>query len=99
MDNLIKPFTFVSITHNNFAEEHSIKEGDVVFVASAKAFPVSEEDPYTQRIFFFVQKVVDEKIDDESGLWLMDPTSLSNINPEEHKIYMNVNGIDYEAAN
>lgn len=99
MDNstsLIKPFTFVAITHNKLEEEHGIKQGDIMFVASAKAFPISEDDPYTQRILFFVQKTVDEKIDDESGFFLVDPVSIENIDPEEHKIYVNVNGIVYD---
>jgi hypothetical protein len=96
MADLIKPFTFMSINHNRLAEEHGLKEGDVVFIAAAKAFPMSEEDPYTQRIFFFVQKTVDDKIDDESGVFMLDAKSLSFIDPEEHKIYVNVNEIVYD---
>lgn len=96
--DLIKPFTFVKINHNKLQEEYGLAEGDVVFVASAKAFPISEDDPYTQRILFFVQKTKDEKIDDESGVYVLDPVSLSHIDPEEHKIYVNVNGIVYDYA-
>jgi len=96
MTDYIRPFTFVAITHDKLKEEHGLAKGDVVFVASAKAFPLSEEDPYTQRIFFFVQKTKDEKIDDESGVYMLDPVSLEQIDPEEHKIYVNVNEIIYD---
>lgn len=80
----IRPFTFVTINHNNLAEEHSIKEGDTLFVAGAKAFPLAEDDPYTQRIFMFVQKMVGDMIDDEAGVFVMDPHSLVNVSKEEN---------------
>jgi len=96
MVDYIKPFTFMSINHDKLKEEHGLGSGDVVFIAAAKAFPLSEEDPYTQRIFFFVQKTIDEKIDDESGVFMLDASSLSFLDPEEHKIYVNVNEIVYD---
>lgn len=98
MLDLINLFSFVRVIHNNFKEEHGIAEGDVVFVASAKAFPISEEDPYTQRIKLFVQKTKDDKIQDEDGFYLIDPISVQNIDPEEHKIFVNVNGLHPDAA-
>lgn len=84
MVDLIRPFTFVSITHSEHEEEFSIKEGDTLFVAAAQAFPVSEEDPYTQRVFMFVQKMVGDMIDDEAGIFVMDPHSLKNVSKEEN---------------
>lgn len=84
MVDLIRPFTFVSITHSEHEEDHSIKEGDTLFVAAAQAFPVSEEDPYTQRVFMFVQKMVGDMIDDEAGIFVMDPHSLKNVSKEEN---------------
>lgn len=80
----IKPFTFVTINHNDLAEEHGIKEGDTLFVAGAKAFPLTEDDPYTQRVFMFVQKMAGDMIDDEGGFFVMDPHSLSNVSKEEN---------------
>lgn len=80
----IRPFTFVTINHNEHEEDHSIKEGDILFVAAAQAFPVSEEDPYTQRVFMFVQKMAGDMIDDEAGIFVMDPHSLKNISKEEN---------------
>lgn len=90
---MIKPFTFVAINHDKLKEEYGIGKGDVVFVAALKAFPISEEDIYTQRIYLFIQKLIDEKIDDESGVFMIDPSTVDQIDPEEHKIYMNVNDI------
>lgn len=80
----IRPFTFVTINHNNLEEEHGIPEGACLFVAGAKAFPLSEDDPYTQRIFMFVQKMSDDVIDDEGGFFVMDPNSLVNVSKEEN---------------
>lgn len=80
----IRPFTFVTINHDDLAEEHSIKKGDILFVAGAKAFPLSEEDPYTQRIFMFVQKMAGDMIDDEAGFFVMDPHSLLNVDKDEN---------------
>lgn len=83
MVDLIKPFTFVTINHNELEEEHGVKEGDLLFVAAAQAFPISEDDPYTQRIFIFVQKTIDGMIDDESGIYVIDPKSVNNVSQEE----------------
>lgn len=92
----IKPFTFVRINHNKLEKEHGISKNDVVFVAAAKAFPLSEEDPYTQRIFFFVQKVEEMKIDDESGFYVVDPVSLDPLDSDENSTFAVANDISYE---
>lgn len=84
MNNLIYPMTFVAINSNAFVE-HGVEKGDIVFVAGTKAVPVSDEDPYTQRVKMFVHILDNEKIDTASGLFLMDPNSLINISAEKNK--------------
>lgn len=84
MENLIYPMTFVAINSDAFVE-HGVENGDIVFVAGTKAVPVSEADPYTQRVKMFVHILDGEKIDTASGLFLMDPNSLVNIDKDEQK--------------
>lgn len=96
MFNPIKPFYFARLNHNKLEKDHGIAKGDVVFVAAAKAFPLSEEDPYTQRIFFFVQKVEEMKIDDESGFYIVDPVSLDPLDGDLNDTYAVANDITYE---
>ena len=85
MVDLIRPFTFVVINHDELNKEHGIVQGDTLFVASAQAFPLSEDDPYTQRIFLFAQRLKeDELIDDEGGFYVIDPKSVNNLSKEEN---------------
>ncbi len=90
MKDLIYPRTFVAINSDAFVE-HGIEKGTIVFVAGTKAVPVSEEDPYTQRVKMFVHILDEEKIDTSSGLFLMDPHSLINISSEENKRLLDFN--------
>lgn len=92
----IKIFTFVTMNHNKLEKDHGIAKGDVMFVATAKAFPLSEEDPYTQRVFFFVQKTKDMVIDDESGFYIVDPVSLVPLDDDVNTTYAVANNISYE---
>lgn len=84
-DDLIYPMTFVTINTNKFeGEEGGIKLGEVVFVAGTKILPISEDDPYTQRVFVYVQPVVDDYIDMEH-FYLMDPIHVTNLPKEENE--------------
>lgn len=85
-EDLIYPMTFVTVNTDKFEnEEGGIKKGDIVFVAGNKVLPISEDDPYTQRIFIYVQPVVNDYIDMEGGFYLLDPIHLSNLSKEENK--------------
>lgn len=90
-EDLIYPMTFVYVNTNKFAEEEGgIEKGDIVFVAGTKSLPLSEDDPYTQRIFVYVQPVVDDYIDDTKGFYLMDPINLANLLPEDNERLLNL---------
>jgi len=92
LNNLIYPMTFATINSDAF-EEHEVFKGDTVFVAGTKAVPVSDEDPYTQRVKMFIHLVDDEeKVDTASGLFLMDPHSLLNVSKEENERLIELNG-------
>lgn len=83
--DLIYPMTFVSVNTNKFEkEEAGIKKGDVLFVVGSRALPISEDDPYTQRIFIMCQPVVDDYIDTTAQIYILDPLSVDNLHSEEH---------------
>ena len=85
-EDLIYPMTFVSVNTDKFEnEEGGIKNGDVVFVAGMKVLPLSEDDPYTQRVFIYVQPVVEDYINMEGGFYLLDPIHLTNLPKDENK--------------
>lgn len=85
-EDLIFPMTFVSVNTDKFEKEDGgIKKGDILFVAGDKAFPVSEEDPYTQRVFLYVQPVKEDHIDTSKGFYIIDPISVTNLPAEENE--------------
>ena len=71
---LIRSGDFCEVITEKFTDK-DLKRGQLVYVAGAKALPISEEDPYTQRIKFFVH-LVENNIVDTSQLYLMDANSL-----------------------
>lgn len=82
ISTLIQPFTFVKVTKDDDKVE-AIKEGAIVFVAGLQAFPVSEEDPYTQQVLAFTHLTdEDGNILTEPGFFVVHPRYLENL-PEE----------------
>jgi len=82
MIDLIYPMTFVAINSDAFVE-HGVERGDIVFVAGHQVVPVSEEDPYTQRVKMIVNRLDDKDFIVQEGMYLMDPSSLINISIQE----------------
>ena len=84
MENLIRPLDFCEIVSDKFAEEAGVKRGHIIYVAGLKALPVSNEDPYTQRIKFFVNLVnMDGSVDPR--LFMIDPNSIQKVKPSRQK--------------
>lgn len=65
----------LEITNEKLADD-GLPLGTRVLVVSAKAFPISEEDPYTQRIKLLVQKLNDNNDGVEGNVFVVDPTSV-----------------------
>lgn len=82
-DALIRQDDFCEIITDQFEAETGIKKGQRVYIAGHRALPENEEDPYTQRIKFFVHLVVDKLI--VPGLYVMDPRSLRKVSGKEQK--------------
>jgi len=88
---------FCEVVSDKFVE-HGVKRGHLIYVAGHKALPISDEDPYTQRIKFFVHLYNPHEHTMGKELLLMDPNSLSRFDDEKIKAllegYKLANGID-----
>lgn len=85
-DDLIRPMTFVYVNTDKFEnEEVKLTKGDVLFVAGSRALPLSEVDPYTQRIFIYAQPVVDDYIDTTAEIYILDPINVTNLSEDENE--------------
>lgn len=67
---------FVTINTNKFEKDHGVKKGSLAYIAGHRAFPISEQNPYTQRIKFFVSLVDSDGHVVIRPIYLMDPKSL-----------------------
>lgn len=61
---------------NDALADDGLPVGTRVIVMNAKAFPISEEDPFTQRIKLFVQKLNEEENGVEGRVFVVDPASV-----------------------
>lgn len=72
---MFRELDLVEITTDKLTED-GLNLGDKVVVAAVKAFPVSEEDPYTQRVKLFVQKINENNNGVVGNIFVIDPTSV-----------------------
>lgn len=65
-------------------EADGLKRGSRVYVIGSRALPISEEDPYTQRVKFFSHLLLDAKqmLFDER-IFLLDPSSIKQVGKKE----------------
>jgi hypothetical protein len=82
-DIWINPMEFVKIV-NDKLEADGLATGSTVFVANVKAFPITEEDPWTQRIKLVVHKMEGDYINTAAGFFLIDPASVEKLSSEEN---------------
>lgn len=76
MNKFIKDGNFVTINTNKFAKDFGVKKGSLAYIAGHRAFPISEQNPYTQRIKFFVSLLDENEHVVVRPIYLMDPKSL-----------------------
>lgn len=91
---LIRVGNFCEVVTDKFVEE-GIKRGHTVYVAGHKALPISEEDPYTQRIKFFVHLYNLHDFSMGKEIYLMDPNSILPFDEISQKNFLE----EYKAAN
>lgn len=87
--NLIQPFDFVTVTkkHKKLTDQ-GIRRGDTLFVQGHTILPVSDKDPYVQRIYMSCHKVVEGHVQlpfvegTDSALYIVDGMSLQKMTEE-----------------
>ena len=67
----------VEITNEKLVDD-GLELGGRYIIAALKAFPVSEEDPYTQRIKLMVQKLNEAEDGVDGPIYVVDPTSVKH---------------------
>lgn len=80
----IRELDFVKLTSPVTFEDGALEVGSLFFVMQLKAFPMTEEDPYTQRIKLFVQSVVNEYVDTTGRIFVIDPASVETLSDDEN---------------
>lgn len=97
MVKYIQSGDFCEIVSDKFTDQ-GIKRGHIVYVAGHKALPISEEDPYTQRIKFFVHLYDEQQKRMGKEIYLMDANSIlpldEKVQEKMLKKYKYANGID-----
>jgi hypothetical protein len=79
---VVFPMDFVRITNDKLADDGLFLD-DIVFVQHTKAFPLTEEDPYTQRVKFIVRRVTSvDKVELSDNAFMIDPASVERISDE-----------------
>ena len=80
----IRTGDFCKLVSDKF-EDNDVKRGHLLYVAGHKPLPISEEDPYTQRIKFFVHLVSKDGRIDTTKLYLMDANSMQKVGSRKKK--------------
>lgn len=97
MTRYIQTGDFCEIVSDKFVE-HGVKRGHIIYVAGHKALPVSDEDPYTQRIKFFAHLYNPKTYEMGKELYLMDANSILWVGDAKQEAYLEeykiANGID-----
>lgn len=78
---------FCEVVTDKFTDQ-GVKRGHLVYVAGHKAIPEKEEDPYTQRIKFFVHLYNPIQKTMSKELHLMDPSSILPLPEHENTQYL-----------
>ena len=67
--------------------EYGVHDGDVIYLAGEGTVCIDEEDPYTVRRIYQAAWVEDGHLNDQKGLFLIDPARLAFLPPEvEHQL-------------
>lgn len=79
MTEFIKDQDFCKINTDKFEKDEGVAKGQLVYIAGHRALPISKEDPYTQRIKFFVHLLDKDEQIVFGPIYLMDPSSLDKV--------------------
>ena len=85
---IIKSMDYCRVITAKKMKGSGLEQGDVVLVTGTKVVPAKKTDPYLQRIYVFVIRVLegDHQIPSEKNgykAWLVDPRNLEKLPLEE----------------
>ena len=88
----IKSMDFCVVASNKRLQGSGLEPGDIVMVSSTKVAQAKASDPYLQRIYVVVMKVVDDilqvpKEDNDYKAYLVDPRNLTKMGKEDQDRY------------
>lgn len=86
---------FCQIVSDKF-EEHGVKRNTLVYVVGTKALPMSEEDPYTQRIKMVVHLVDHNLHVIFDKMYIMDPDSIQKVDENKQKNLTGILELDFD---
>jgi len=87
---------FCQIVSDKFEAEHGVKRNTIVYVVGTKALPMSEEDPYTQRIKMIVH-IVDHNLHVVfDKMYIMDPDSLHKVDDSKQRTLTKILEMDFD---
>lgn len=78
--DLIRPLDFCLVTSKKL-DGSTLSRGDEVLVGTVKSVPAKKSDPYLQRIYLGVHKVVEDQADLSITI-IVDPRSLAKVSKE-----------------
>ena len=79
--NFIQPNTFVRL-NSDAPPESGVENGAILYVAGLKALPITEDDPYLQRIYALVHFVDEEDHINLKEVAIADPRELEPVDEE-----------------
>lgn len=85
---LIKVGNFCEVVTDRLTDQ-GVKRGHIVYVAGHRVLPVSEGDPYTQRIKFLVH-LTNMGVKESDNLYLIDPNSIQPVSKSRQKKFEKV---------
>jgi hypothetical protein len=88
MPDRIENMDYARVVSAKKMKGSGLERGDVVLVTGLKPSPVVRSDPYLQRIYVLVVKVVEGEHqlpneDNDYKVYLVDPRNLEKVNEEE----------------
>lgn len=87
--DMINRGDFVKVSTDDL-ETDGYARGTLFFVANMQALPITEEDPYLQRLFACVHKVEQNWSLNTTMIALVDPKNLEKVDDETKELYISM---------
>lgn len=75
---------FCEVVVDNLAND-GLARGTRVYIVGSRALPISEADPYTQRVKFFAHIINPKTVELDPRMFLLDPNSIQKVGKNEQK--------------